>query len=250
MNITKPNVNSDIQKAFEEEIECKIQTAISRLSKIEYVRDKYVDNHLYRLYIPCKDLLMDFEWYPVINPNFNYVRINYNTNIENVIERLFPETIIDTQYLNIWKLNQRASNRFLRDNNISPIYNKNVLRLALVGDDMTIYQCVVISDNKIIANVVRKNCSVPYGTLILLRYLNEMFGYNEILIKDNLDDSYKTTLYQILNLPIVSKTCKKKIWWSPNKTKWHISSSERNAYMSYYFTENITYSYPARDFHT
>ena len=85
MNITKPNVNSDIQKAFEKEIECKVQTAISRLSKIEYVRDKYVDNHLYRLYIPCKDLLMDFEWYPVINPNFN-TSAKVDAILQNLLE--------------------------------------------------------------------------------------------------------------------------------------------------------------------
>lgn len=250
MNITKPDVNSEVYKQFEMLICQKVNFAIKWLAGIEYVKDFVVDNHLYRLYIPCKDLLLDFEWFPQINPNYNYVRIDFLTNIENILTRLFPETIIDTQQLNIWKLNQLPTNKFLRQNNHSPIYDKNVLRLGLLGDNQMIFQCMVIKENKIIANVTRQDCSIPYGTLIILRYLNEMFGFEEILIKDNFDDSYKTMMYQLLNLPVVSKTCKKRIWWSPNKTKWHISSSERNAYMPFYFSEDITYSYPAKGFHT
>lgn len=248
MNITLPNKTSEVYKQYVGMIQQKIQAAVIWLTErnIEYINNIYVDNHLYRLYIPCKDLLLDFEWFPAINPNYHYVRVDFLTNIEDVLERLFPETIIDTQHLNVWKLNQLPTNKFLRQNNHSPVYDKDVLRLALLGDNQMIYQCIVIKDNKIIANATQQNCSVPYGTLILLRYLNEMFGYDEILVKDNYDDSYKTTMYQLLNLPIVSKTCKKRIWWSANKTKWRISPEERAEYIPFYFTEDVIYKYPSR----
>lgn len=246
MNITTPKFDSEVYKQFEMLICQKVNSAIEWLAGIDYVKDYVVDGHLYRLYIPCKELLLDFEWFPVINPNFNYVRVDFLTNIENVLEKLFPETIIDTTQLQPWKLNQLPTNKFLKQNNHSPIYDKNILRLALVGDNMQILQCIVLKDNKIIADVTHKNCAVPYGSLILLRYLNEMFGVENILIKDNYDNSYRTTLYQLLNLPVVSKTCKRRIWWSPEGAKWHINQKDKDNYMPYYFTENIIYSYPAR----
>ena len=74
----------------------------------------------------------------------------------------------------------------------------------------------------------------------------EVFGVEDILIKDNYDNSYRTTLYQLLNLPVVSKTCKRRIWWSPDGTKWHIDQKDRDNYMPYYFTESVIYSYSAK----
>jgi hypothetical protein len=243
MNINKPDIASEVYKQFEEIINQKVNSAVAWLCGIKYIKDYIVDEHLYRLYIPCKDLLLDFEWFPVINPNFNYVRVDFLTDIENVLEKIFPETIIDTQQLDVWKLNQLPVNKFLRRNGHSPIYDDNVIRLALVGDNMTIYQCVILKDNKIIANVTEQSCSVPYGTLILLRQLNEVLGISDILIKENLNNSYHHNLYRILGLPVVSKSIKKKIWWSPEGTKWRIKKEHTDKYIPFYYCEDITYKY-------
>lgn len=242
MNLSIPDKTAEIYTRYGELVNSKINLAMGWLEerKIEYVWNDWIDGHLYRLYIPVKDLILDFEFYPVNNINYNYIRINYNTDIIKTLEKLFPEQIVDTQELNLWKLNQKTTNRFLKDNGASPIYDKNVLRVALVKNT-EICQCMVIKDNQIKANVTKRNCSVPYGTYILLRYLNEMFGIPEIYIKSNLDNSYITSMYQLLNLPIISKTAKKKIWWSPKETKWHPENSDN--YMPFYFTEKITYLY-------
>lgn len=243
MNLSKLDKTSELYAQYGELVNYKVNSAMAWLETrdIEYVWNNWIAGHLYRLYIPAKDLILDFEFYPVNNINYNYIRINYDTDVIRVLERLFPETIIDTQELNLWKLNQKATNKFLKENGASPIYDKSVLRVALVKDT-TIYQCMVIKDNQIKANVTKRNCSVPYGTYILLRYLNEMFGIPEIFIKGDLDNSYTTSMYQLLNLPIISKTFKKKIWWNPKGAKWHPDNTDN--YIPFYFTEKITYQYP------
>jgi hypothetical protein len=247
MNVEYPDKNSIAYKQYLEMIAQKVSDIMSWLSdhQIDYVWNYWIGNHLYRIYIPSKDLLLDFECYPVNNINYNYIRVNHNTDVIKLLERLFPKTIVDTQELTVWKLNQGATNKFLRSNGSSPVYYKNVLRLALVRDT-TIYQCIIVKDHKIIVNITQQNCSVPYGTYILLRYLTEMFGEEEIIINDNLDNSYNTMLYQLLNLPVTAKTPKQKIWWSSGETKWRIKPMDKNKYVPLYLTEHITYCYSAK----
>ena len=248
MNICLPDKSSELYARFGELINLKVNSMMTWLEErdIEYVWNNWIDGHLYRLYIPSKDLLLDFEFYPVNNLNYNYIRINYNTDVIKVLERLFPENIVDTQELNLWKLNQKATNKFLRENGASPIYDKSAMRVALVGENNTIYQCAILRRNQIIANVIKQKCAVPYGTYIILRYLNEMFGFDEILIKVDLDNSFTTSMYQLLNLQVINKTAKKKIWWSPDKTKWHIDKENPENYIPFYFSEQITYKYPIK----
>jgi len=246
VNIIRPDRSTELYRQFNKVMNDKVNQAMTWLSErsIEYVWSNWIDGHLYRLCIPEKDLLLDFEFYPVMNSQYNYIRINYNTNIIDVLERLFPKTVVNTEELDVWKITPKAMNKFLRENKTNPIYDKSILILALVKDS-TIFQCMAIKRNKVIVNVTRNKCSVPYGTYILLRYFNEVFEIPEIQIKNNCDNSYKMSLYELLNLPVVSKTAKKKIWWSPESTKWHIDKSESENYIPFYFTEQITYSYPS-----
>lgn len=245
MNIQTPEQTSEIYKQFLQIINAKVSIMIGWLTdhEIEYIWNNWIDNHLYRLYIPKKDLLLDFECYPVNNVNYNYIRVNFDTDVIQLCERIFPKTVVNTDSLTVWKLTQKASNKFLKENNAAPVYYKDVLRVGWVKDT-EIYQCIILNKNKIIANVTKKNCNVMYGTYMLLRYLNEMFGIDEILIKSDFDDSYENLLYQILNLPVLHKTNKKKIWWNPEKTKWHIAESERDQYIPFYFSERVIYKYP------
>jgi hypothetical protein len=244
VNISRPDKSSDVYKEFEFQINNKVNRAMTWLSNrnIEYVWNYRVDSHLYRLYLPCKDLLLDFEYYPVVNPNYNYIRITFKDDIINVLISIFPEHIFDTKEMTVWKLTQKASNRFLKDNNKSPIYDEKALRLALVKDDI-IYQSIILKNQNIVSNVTKSNCQVAYGSLILFRYLNEVFEIPEFYIKTNLDNSYINTLYQLLNLPITTKSAKKKIWWSSKQTKWHIAQNKIHNYMPFYFTETIKYCY-------
>lgn len=247
VNIIRPDTSTELYRQFNKVMNDKVNQAMSWLSErdIEYVWSNWIDGHLYRLCIPEKDLLLDFEFYPVMNSQYNYIRINYDTNIITILERLFPETIINTQDLDIWKITRKAMNKFLRENGAKPIYDKSILILALIKDS-TIFQCMAIKENRIVVNITKRRCAIPYGTYILFRYLNEIFEIPEISIKSNCDDSYKLLLYELLNLPIVSKTPKKKIWWSPKGAKWHIDRSEADKYIPFYFTEQVTYSYPKK----
>ena len=244
VNISRPDKSSTIYKEFEFLINAKVNTAMKWLAErnIEYVWYNRIDNHLYRLYIPCKDLLLDFEYYPVLNKNYNYLRITYKDDILRTLMTIFPEHIFDTNEMQVYKLTQKASNRFLKENNKSPIYDKTTLRLALVKND-TIYQSVILRGSDIISNVTKYNYHISYGTLILFRYLNEVFEIPEFYIKTNLDNSYLTTFYQLLNLPIVATTAKRKIWWNLDETKWHIDSKDSPNYVPFYFTESIKYKY-------
>lgn len=246
-NICRPDKSSEVYKRFEQLINAKARVATEWLAArdIEYTWNERINNHLYRLYIPDKDLLLDFEYYPVSNMNYNYIRINYDTNMITILERLFPEVVLNTEELDVWKITQKAANRFLKANGHLPIYNKNILRIALVKDEI-IYQCIIIQGNKVLANVTRRNCMVKYGTYILLRYLTEVFSISEILIKENSDNSYTSMMYQLMNLNIQSKTSKKKIWWNSSQTKWHIDQSEISDYMPFYFTEKVIYCYRAQ----
>lgn len=245
MNITKPDKDSAAYRSFTNEITAKIITATQWLTdhQIEYVLNYWLGKHLYRVYIPKKELLLDFEWYPVYNFDYGYIRINYNTDIIRVLEQVFPRKVLDTTELDTIALNRITANRFFRENGVSPIYDRDALRLAWYREN-TIYQCVVIQRNKIIANVTKRNYAVGYGTYVLLRQLNEIYGWDNILIKENLGDSYANGIYQILHIPIVHKTSKKRIWWNPNETKWHIKKEQTDQFIPFYFCEDVTYRYP------
>lgn len=244
MNLLTPDINSEIYKEFTKQVRAKVSQAEMWLIEhnIDYVWNYWIGNHLYRIYIPSKDLLLDFEYYPVNNNEYNYIRINYDDDIIQILNKVFPETVIETQDLQVNEITQRSANHFLREQGASPVYDKSVLRLAFM-QDQTIYQCIILKDNKIITNVIKQGYSIPYGTYILLRYLNELFGYSEILITESLNNSYRHTIYQILDVPVVAKSIKKKIWWNPAGTKWHIKREDTDKYIPFYFCEYITYKY-------
>ena len=244
MNILHPDTYSEVYRQFIRLVNEKVSQAELWLiaHKIDYVWNYWIGDHLYRIYIPHKDLLLDFEYYPVPNLEYSYIRVHYNDDIVTVLQNVFPENIIDTQNMTVWKLTQKATNHFLREQGESPIYDKDVLRLGWV-QNQNIYQCVVLKDNEIIKNVVRSNWAVPYGTYMMLRYLNEVFGISEIRIKESLDNSFKHTTYQILNIPYTTKRNKKKIWWSATGTKWHIKREDTDKYIPFYFCEYRIYKY-------
>ena len=241
MNITKPLITSSEYRAFLELINHKISTAMDWLYArgINYILDFYLDGHLYRMYIPKKDVLLDFECYPVISNMHNYIRVNYNTDIVLLLEQLFPEVILDTDDLNIWVINQISANHFLRENGVSPVYNKHVLRLAWVRDN-EIYQCIVLQNNKLIRNVTKLNCTIGWGTYMLIRYANECYGIEDIKIPETLDNSFANMLYQILGLPY-EHSSKRKILWSPDKVVWR--SDDHSKFVPFYLSEKITYTY-------
>lgn len=248
VNIIHPDKTSELYQQFNKVMNDKVSLAMSWLSErnIEYVWSNWIDGHLYRLCIPEKDLLLDFEFYPVNNMNYNYIRINYDTNILDVLGRVFPTEVVDTQDMQFYILTPRRTNQFLKENGHSPIYDKHVLRAGLVKGE-EIYQCIIVKQNKITVNLTKQNAKVVHGTYMILRYLVESLGFSEILIKDNCNDSYRMSLYELLNLPAISKTAKKKIWWNLDKPKWHINKQESENYMPFYFTEQITYKYPSKE---
>lgn len=244
MNITLPDKTSAVYKELLKLIDYKVNLAVTWLAEhnIEYVNNIYVDNHLYRLYIPRKDLLLDFETYPVNSIQYNYIRINYDTDIIRVLERLFTHIVLNTQDLVPKQTNQRETNKFLRENSAAPVYAENALRIAYTQSDV-IYQCLILQNNKIIRNVTKQGYSVTMGTYMLLRYLNEGFGISGMQIKENMDNYYAYALYQILNLPIIAKFPKRRIWWSPDGVKWHIKKEQTSQYVPFYLTENVIYKY-------
>lgn len=243
MNISYPDTTSEVYKKFISMITDKVTTAMLWMNKkgIEFCCNYVIDNHLYRLYIPQKDVLLDFEWFPVNNPYYNYIRINFNTDIVDILEQIFPETEIDTKDLDVWVIKRKIANRFFRDNGQSPVYKKDVLRLAWVKNKI-IYQCMVVDESWVIANVVKKNCRIPNGTFMLLRYCNEYWGISQLQIKENLDNSYSSIMRMALGLAVDSKTPKRKVWWSPDKVVWRTDHPED--YVPFYLTEVITYNYP------
>ena len=247
VNICRPDKQSEVYKQFNRLINEKVNSIIQWLNNknIEYIWNNWVAGHLYRLYIPIKDLLLDFEYYPVINNNYNYIRVNYDTDPIELCQRIFPEIVLNTEELSVWKLNQRTTNRFLKENGSSPVYDNSVLRIALAKDS-EIYQCIIIKADTIIRNICKKNTTVKYGTFILLRQLTEVFEIPDIIIRETSDDSYTNMLYQLIGASIYQKLSKKKIWWSPEGAKWHIPKKDTDKYIPFYFTENITYKYSAK----
>ena len=244
MRLSHPNKNSEVYKQFIKEVNTKVQQAEVWLIAhgIDYIWNNWIGNHLYRLYITEKDLLLDFEYYPVYNPEYSYIRINFDTDIIQLLEQLFTEDILNTQELVLGTLDQREANRFLKENGSSPIYDKDVLRLAWAKDSI-IYQCVVIKDNKMIRDVTKQGSVVNYGTFMILRYLTEMFGYSEIFIKDNAGNSFANTLYRIIGATAVSQSIKRKIWWNPNGCRWKINKEQTDQFIPFYFCEDRIYRY-------
>jgi len=243
VNICRPDKSSEIYKKFEEVIKDKIKLATTWLSSrdIEYTWNERIDGHLYRLWIPEKNLLFDFEFYPVINMNYNYIRINYDDDIILILERLYPQHILETSELQLhYRVSQKEVNKFLKENGHAPVYDKSVLRMAWIKDEK-IYQCFILKENQIIVNVTKRGYKINHGTFMLLRYLKEVFELPEIIIKDNLDNSFNTDAYPIWGLKVINKYSKKKIWWNGEHNKWHISQSDVDKYVPFYFTENITY---------
>lgn len=247
-HICRPDKYSPVYHEFIEHINYTVGKLGKLLSdnNIAYSANEFIDGHLYRIYIPCKDLLIDFEYYPVVNFRYNYMRINYNDDIEIIFMQLFPKEIISTEDAEVWVLTQRANNRFLKENKSSPIYDKSVLRLALVKD-REIYQSITLKYdevkqyNKIISNVSKLNSQVDYGTVILLRYFKEIYDCEDIHINSSCDNSYRETTYQLMNMKLVDQQCKKKIWWSPKGCNWHVKKEHIDEYVPFYFTEKRTW---------
>ena len=245
MNISRPETNSEVYRQFLGIVNQKVSAAANWLASrdIDYVWNYWANGHLYRLYIPSKDLLLDFEWYPVNNYEYDYIRINFDTDIIRLLEQLFPNIIFETQELEVWKLNQMVVNKFLRENGASPVYDKNVLRLGYVKDG-TIYKCMILQGNKIIRNVNTRGCSIPLGTFMLLRQFNEAFCVPEILSKETTGNSFMSIMYQTIHATPVSRTDKKKIWWSPSGAKWKIKKEQTLQFIPFYYCGDVVYKYP------
>lgn len=244
MNISKLDIHSETYKQFVGLLNQKVSQMVMWLNdhNIEYIWNYWIGNHLYRLYIPSKDLLLDFEYYPIYNIEYNYIRVNYDTDVILLLENLFPTNVLDTQELEVYKLHQRAANKFLRENGASPVYDKTVLRLGFVKNDV-IYQCMILKDNRIIRNVTKQRCTINWGTYILLRYLTELFGYSEITIKSNTENSYINNMLQLIGAKSIEHSNKKKIWWNSNGCKWKINKEQTNQFIPFYFCEDILYEY-------
>ena len=149
MNLTKLDISSEVYKEFTRMVRTKVSLAEMWLieHRINYIWNYWAGNHLYRIYITNKDILLDFEYYPVNNSEYSYIRVNYDTDIIQLLEKIFPETVFDTNDLTLNTIDQREANHFLRENKYSPIYDKDVLRLAWAkGTD--IYQCIIIKNNR------------------------------------------------------------------------------------------------------
>lgn len=245
MNICRPDTGSTVYKQFINSVLTKVGQAELWLieHKIYYVWNYWLGDHLYRIYIPSKDLLLDFEYYPSPHKDYNYIRINFDDDIQCILQSVFPETIVDTQNAELKELSQKEANHFLREQGVAPCYDKKALRLGWVKDS-TIYQCVVIKDSRIITNVVKHNCAVPYGSYMILRYLNEVYKYRTIVFKESLNNSIRHITYQILDVPYVAHELKKKIWWSPTGAKWHIKREDTDKYIPFYYCGYRIYRYP------
>lgn len=244
MNISKPDTSSEVYKAFIAHIKSKVELAELWLiqHKIDYIWNYWVGNHLYRLYIESIDLLLDFEYYPVSNYDYNYIRVNFDTDILQLLEMIFPTTVIDTAEANFCIADQRECNRFLKENNSPPVYDKQALRVVWVKDNI-IYQCIVVKDGVIIRDVKKLGCTIVCGTFMALRYLTEVLHLPEITIKANIGNSYSIRTYQHLKLSGRPQSCKRKIWWSPSDTKWKIKKEDTDRYIPFYYCEDIEYKF-------
>lgn len=247
-HICRPDKYSPVYHEFTEHVSFKVGQLAKILTdnNIQFSSNEFIDGHLYRIYIPEKDLLLDFEYYPVVNYNYNYVRINYNDDMLSVFNRLFPSHVYDTDDVDVWELTQKADNHFLRENGYSPIYDKSAIRLGLVLND-EIYQSMTVKCNgtagKVVTNAVRTNCQVNFGSIILLRYFKEVYSLDTIEVKSNLDNSFRETTYQLMGMKLIDQQCKKKIWWSPAKSEWHVKKEHTDEYVPFYFTEKRIWLY-------
>lgn len=244
VNISRPDKYSPIYQEFIEFIGCKVGQLAKLLSDndIAFSSNEFINGHLYRIYVPNRDLLFDFEYYPVVNFNYNYIRVNYNEDILLLFQKIFPEILFDTEDMTVCEIPQKDNNRFLKENNHSPIYDKSATILAFTKDDK-IYQSMVVADGKLLANVSKLNYQVSYGTIILLRYFKEVYNIPEIRIKSDLDNSFRETSYQLMNLKLIKQTSKKKIWWAPTGSYWHIKKEHTDEYVPFYFTEKRVWVY-------
>ncbi len=249
-HICRPDKYAPVYHEFIEHISFKVGQLAKLLTdnNIPFSSNEFINGHLYRIYIPCKDLLLDFEYYPVVNFNYNYIRINYNDDMSLLYKQLFPSVILETEDVEVWKLTQKADNHFLRENRYSPIYDKTALRLGLVWQDK-IYQSATATYDKnsgytnITVNASRVDSKVNFGTIILLRYFKEFYGIDNIRIKSNLDNSFRESTYQLMGMRLIDQQCKKKIWWSPIKCDWHIKKEHTDEYVPFYFTEKRVWVY-------
>lgn len=245
-NICRPDKFSPIYHEFTEMISYKVGQLAKLLTDhdIAFSSNEFINGHLYRIYIHNRDLLLDFEYYPVVNFSYNYIRVNYNDDMGILFKKIFPEISYETEEVEVWQIDQKDNNKFLREQGYSPIYDKSATIIAL-GKDQTIYQSAVVRNindkNKLVANVTRTNYQVNYGTIIILRYFKEVFGLTDIEIKSDLDNSFRETTYQLMNMKLVGQQYKKKIWWSPKECNWHIKKEHTDEYVPFYFTEKRTW---------
>lgn len=249
VHICRPDKYSPVYHEFTEHISFKVGQFAKLLTdnKIPFCSNEFIDGHLYRIWIPHKDLLFDFEYYPVPNFNYNYIRVNYNDDMELLYKKLFPSVILETEQVEVWKLTQRANNRFLKQNERAPVYG-NALRLGFVYNDEIYQSMTVVYDekndcNNVICNVSKIDYQVNFGTVLLLRYFKDAYSMDNIRIKSNLDNSFRETTYQLMGMKLVDQQCKKKIWWSPAKSEWHVKKEHTDEYVPFYFTEKRIWLY-------
>lgn len=249
-HICRPDKYSPIYHEFTEHISFKVGQLAKLLTDhgIQFSSNEFINGHLYRIYIHDKDLLLDFEYYPVVNFSYNYIRVNYNDDMELLYKRLFPAIILETEDVDVWKLTQKADNHFLRENGYSPIYDKTALRLGLVWQD-NIYQSATAAYDQhtgytnIVVNANRIDSQVNFGTVILLSYFKNFYEMDNIAVKSNLDNSFRETTYQLMGMKLIDQQCKKKIWWSPAKSEWHVKKEHTDEYVPFYFTEKRIWIY-------
>lgn len=250
VHISRPDKFSPIYHEFIELINFKVGQFAKILTdhNIKFSSNEFINSHLYRIYIIDKDVLLDFEFYPVPNFNYNYIRVRYDQDMKLLYKMLFPSVILEPETLEVWKLTQRADNKFLRDIGASPIYHKDVLRLGIVNKGCILQTMVIRYDkkdgyNKLISDVTTPGVRINLGTMWLLRYFKEMFDINDIRVVSDLDNSYKEITYHLMGMKLLSHDSKKKIWWSPNGCKWHIKKEHTEEYVPYYFTEKRVWVY-------
>lgn len=250
VHISRPDKFSPVYQEYLEHINTKVGLLAKLLTdhNIKFSCNEFINGHLYRLYIIDKDILLDFELYPVPNHNYNYVRVNYDQDIDILYKSLFPSVILEPETLEVWELTQRIDNHFLRSIGRSPIYHKDVIRLGIVSggcilQSMTIKTDSVSGHNKVIANAITPGARINLGTMWLLRYFKEVYGMQQIEITSNRDNSIQETMYQLMGMRLSDQQFKKKIWWAPDKTEWHIKKEHTEEYVPFYFTEKRIWLY-------
>lgn len=250
VHISRPDKFSLIYQEFLEHINTKVGQLAKLLTDhgIRFSSNEFINGHLYRLYIIDKDILLDFELYPVPNGNYNYIRVNYDQDIELLYKSIFPVVNLEPETLEVWDLTQRINNHFLRSVGQSPVYYKDAIRLGIVKDGcvlqtMTIRPRPGSEHHTVISNVVTPGVRINLGTMWLLRYFKEVYGIEHLEIKSNRDNSIQETLYQLMDMKLIDQQYKKKIWWSPTGPKWHVKKEHTDEYVPFYFTEKRVWLY-------